>query len=87
MPRGITLTFTYNTVDDNPNDVPNGVPFPRVTMDASALKRGDVVALYPHPNRDSAMVLTRWTHGTVETDGGTFDLSPTSQVTVTRLAR
>jgi hypothetical protein len=79
------LTFTYSTHDDHPNDIPNGVPFPRVTMDASALLPGDVVALYPNPRRDTARVLTRWTHGTVETDAGTFDLSPTSQVTLTRL--
>lgn len=91
MPRGVILNFTYNSEHDHAQDIPAGTAgtrFPRFTVAAKHLKRGDVIALFPHPVTHTR-VLAPWNYmgHCITTRDGRFDTLPTSQITIVKLKR
>lgn len=81
-PRGTILTFTNITPGYRGS-------YGRVTINASALRKGDMVALFPVPVIET-VVLEEWdasrNGGTIVTGYGRQDVSPTAQLTITSIA-
>ena len=79
-PRGTILTFTNITPGHTGS-------YGRVTIDASAVRAGDMVALFPVPVTET-VVLEPWSAngGTLVTGYGAHDVSPTAQLTITSIA-